>query len=173
MRLRVGAASSRAVDAAALVLRRDKCQRRERSRRLGHSAPRRLLGLVETSECLPIIYEPARYTPPVAWGALGQRALLALERAVQQLAAAGIGIKPAYCFTDAVAPHNDFFRVGFGEEKMPAALEAFAAFVEKRKDAWRRGMRASAKQERRSRPHPGSPRLRTTTGEGTPRTRPT
>ena len=69
----------------------------------------------------------------------------------RELAAEGISIKPAYCFSDAVTDDIDYFRVGFGEEKMPAALEAFAAFVEKRKDAWRRGMRASAKQERRSR----------------------
>lgn len=43
-------------------------------------------------------------------------------------------MKPAYCFTaDADIPAaHDGFRVGFGEAKMPAALEALAAFVEAR-----------------------------------------
>lgn len=43
-------------------------------------------------------------------------------------------MKPAYCFTaDATIPEaHDGFRVGFGEAKMPAALEALAAFVEAR-----------------------------------------
>jgi len=51
-----------------------------------------------------------------------------------ELAGAGISVKPAYCFTaDADIPEaHDGFRVGFGEAKMPAALEALAAFVEAR-----------------------------------------
>jgi len=57
----------------------------------------------------------------------------------EQLAAAGISIKPAYCFSDVVTDENDFFRVGFGEEKMPKALEALAAFVEARKHSWQCG----------------------------------
>lgn len=54
-----------------------------------------------------------------------------------RLAAAGIGIKPAYCFTDVVTPGNDFFRVGYGETTLPAALEALTAFVEAHKGAWK------------------------------------
>lgn len=54
----------------------------------------------------------------------------------EQLAEAGIGVKPAYCFTDAVTPGTDFFRVGYGEANMPVALDALVAFVEARKHAW-------------------------------------
>ena len=54
----------------------------------------------------------------------------------EQLAAAGIGIKPAYCFSDVVTQDKDFFRVGYGEECTPKALEALDAFVEARKQAW-------------------------------------
>ena len=57
-----------------------------------------------------------------------------------ELAMEGIGIKPAYCFADKVVEERDYFRVGFGEEKMPAVLEALDLFVEKRKDDWRRAM---------------------------------
>ena len=53
-----------------------------------------------------------------------------------QLAEAGIGLKPAYCFTDVVTRDNDFFRVGYGEESMPRALEALAEFVEAHKRVW-------------------------------------
>ena len=55
----------------------------------------------------------------------------------EQLAGADIGIKPAYCFTDVVTADNYFFRVGFGEEKMPMALDALTAFVEEHKHSWR------------------------------------
>lgn len=55
----------------------------------------------------------------------------------EELAAAGIGIKPAYCFTDVVTPENDFFRVGYGEACFPRALEAFEAFVDARRAAWK------------------------------------
>ena len=55
----------------------------------------------------------------------------------QRLAEAGIGIKPAYCFTDVVTPANDFFRVGYGEDRMPKALEALTTFVEMHRDEWR------------------------------------
>jgi len=58
-----------------------------------------------------------------------------------QLAAEGISMKPAYCFTDAVSEENDYFRVGYGEEKMPKSLDALIAFVEKNKSAWRRRAR--------------------------------
>ena len=67
-----------------------------------------------------------RFKGPLSSAALGD-----------ELAACGIGIKPAYCFTDVVTPANDFFRVGFGEERMPAALAALDAFVEARKRAWK------------------------------------
>ena len=45
----------------------------------------------------------------------------------EQLAAVGIGIKPAYCFTDVVTKEKDYFRVGYGEESTPAALADFIA----------------------------------------------
>lgn len=54
----------------------------------------------------------------------------------EALAAAGIGIKPAYCFTDVVTRDKDFFRVGYGEERMPKALEALSAFVAARRAEW-------------------------------------
>ena len=55
----------------------------------------------------------------------------------QELAAAGIGIKPAYCFTPGpITPENDYFRVGFGESVMAKSLEALEAFVQDRRAAW-------------------------------------
>ena len=45
-----------------------------------------------------------------------------------ELAAAGIGVKPAYCFTETVTEANDYFRVGYGEEAFPRALAALANF---------------------------------------------
>eukprot|EP00322_Chrysochromulina_rotalis_P018361 CAMPEP_0115849536 /NCGR_PEP_ID=MMETSP0287-20121206/11501_1 /TAXON_ID=412157 /ORGANISM="Chrysochromulina rotalis, Strain UIO044" /LENGTH=398 /DNA_ID=CAMNT_0003303509 /DNA_START=1 /DNA_END=1197 /DNA_ORIENTATION=+ len=63
----------------------------------------------------------------------------------EQLAKAGIGIKPAYCFTDVVTDENDYFRVGYGEEKMPRALKAFADFVEQHRSAWLQTMRGMAR----------------------------
>ena len=53
-----------------------------------------------------------------------------------ELAAAGIGIKPAYCFTDVVTEANDYFRVGYGEAAFPKALEALVAFVEEHRASW-------------------------------------
>jgi aspartate/methionine/tyrosine aminotransferase len=64
-----------------------------------------------------------------------------------QLAAEGISMKPAYCFTDGAGLTKDiegYFRVGYGEEVMPAALGALAAFVEARKEGWRATMAATA-----------------------------
>ncbi|KAL9184788.1 hypothetical protein ACHAXT_012758 [Thalassiosira profunda] len=60
----------------------------------------------------------------------------------RQLADAGISIKPAYCFSrDAEgAGIPDYFRVGFGESKMPAALEALGRFVEAHAASWRAAM---------------------------------
>lgn len=64
---------------------------------------------------------------------------LTSEELGAEMAAAGISMKPAYCFTSKVPVPDviDHFRVGFGEEKMPKALEAFTDFVEQRKEAWR------------------------------------
>lgn len=56
------------------------------------------------------------------------------------LASRGISIKPAYCFAETVTPDIDYFRVGFGERKMPQALDALVAVVEEHKDAWRQAM---------------------------------
>jgi aspartate/methionine/tyrosine aminotransferase len=50
---------------------------------------------------------------------------------------AAIGIKPAYCFTDVVTADKDYFRVGFGEEQLPRALEALTRFVESHQHTWR------------------------------------
>jgi len=55
----------------------------------------------------------------------------------QRLSDVGIGIKPAYCFSEHVTDDNDYFRVGFGEEAMPKALDAFIAFVEDHQSDWR------------------------------------
>ena len=53
----------------------------------------------------------------------------------EALAADGISIKPSYCFTDDDSV-DQYFRIGFGEEKVPAAIEALARFVEAKRDAW-------------------------------------
>jgi len=57
-----------------------------------------------------------------------------------ELAKEGISIKPSYCFADVIMEENDYFRVGFGESKMPTALDAFIRFVEERKHIWREKM---------------------------------
>lgn len=55
-----------------------------------------------------------------------------------ELAKVGISIKPAYCFAETVTPQiQQYFRVGFGERKMPAALEAFESFVKANEQVWR------------------------------------
>ena len=51
------------------------------------------------------------------------------------LAADGISIKPSYCFTDDDSV-DQYFRIGFGEEKVPAAIEALARFVAAKRDEW-------------------------------------
>ena len=65
---------------------------------------------------------------------------LSSEELGVELAEAGISVKPAYCFTDDVTEENDYFRVGFGEDVFPLALEAFTKFVEERKAAWLKGL---------------------------------
>ncbi len=57
----------------------------------------------------------------------------------EQLAAAGIGIKPAWVFSEPGTPDSGYFRCGYGESIMPHALEALEQFVEDHKDAWRAG----------------------------------
>ena len=53
------------------------------------------------------------------------------------LAEAGISMKPSYCFTpDPDDSVDQFFRIGFGEDKVPAAIEALARFVEAKRDEW-------------------------------------
>ena len=44
----------------------------------------------------------------------------------------------SYCFADVVTADIDYFRVGYGEEVMPRALQALTDFVERHKEEWRR-----------------------------------
>ncbi len=53
-----------------------------------------------------------------------------------QLAQSGISIKPAYVFTGDYTTHQEYFRIGYGEEVMPKALAALIDFVEENKWAW-------------------------------------
>lgn len=63
---------------------------------------------------------------------------LTSEQLGDQLASSGIGIKPAYCFSDPVIPDLDsYFRIGYGEEIMPTNLNALIRFVEENKQSWR------------------------------------
>ena len=57
----------------------------------------------------------------------------------KHLAEASISIKPAYCFADDEVEGDveDYFRVGFGELKMPLSLEALGKFVDAHKRGWR------------------------------------
>ena len=60
-----------------------------------------------------------------------------------KLAQRSISMKPAYCFAETVTPDiESYFRVGYGETKMPKALEALRAFVDDHKDEWRAAMKA-------------------------------
>ena len=55
----------------------------------------------------------------------------------EEMAKAGISMKPAYCFSPGpMTPENDLFRIGFGESVMPAALEALKLFVEQQRNNW-------------------------------------
>ena len=51
------------------------------------------------------------------------------------LANEGISIKPSYCFTDDDSV-DQYFRIGFGEEKVAAAIEALARFVAAKRGEW-------------------------------------
>jgi aspartate/methionine/tyrosine aminotransferase len=83
-----------------------------------------------------------RWVPPTAGAiaALQFQGPLTSQQLGAQLAAGGISIKPAYCFTDKVTAENDYFRVGFGESIMPTALQALRRFVEEHQEAWRAAM---------------------------------
>jgi aspartate/methionine/tyrosine aminotransferase len=86
------------------------------------------------------------WVPPVAGAIAAIRfkgPLSSQELGAALAADAGISIKPAYCFTDekvVIAKENDYFRVGFGESIMPAALDALRNFVDERKEEWRKAM---------------------------------
>jgi DNA-binding transcriptional MocR family regulator len=56
----------------------------------------------------------------------------------EQLALRGISMKPAYCFMNQqrATDNNKYFRVGYGEEKMPLALDALRSFVDEHEAAW-------------------------------------
>ena len=62
--------------------------------------------------------------------------LLSSSELGQELADAGIGIKPAYCFSDVVTEDLDYFRVGYGEDVFPDALEALQLFVDEHRKEW-------------------------------------
>ena len=53
-----------------------------------------------------------------------------------QLAAARISVKPAPLFSAQSDLYQDYFRIGFGEQKMPQALSALIEFVEKNRSHW-------------------------------------
>lgn len=56
----------------------------------------------------------------------------------KHLAEAGISIKPAYCFTDTAENEvKKYFRLGFGEKKLPLLLEALEEFVNAHETSWR------------------------------------
>lgn len=61
---------------------------------------------------------------------------LTSEELGEQLAQAGVSIKPAYAFMDDVSEYKDYFRISFGESVMPRTLQALMDFVEQRKCAW-------------------------------------
>jgi len=87
------------------------------------------------------------WVPPVA-GAIAflkfRGPLSSQEFGAQLAREAGVSIKPAYCFSNAVTPDIDYFRVGFGEEQVfPQALQALTRFVEEHQQAWRAAMKQS------------------------------
>ncbi|MEL0035631.1 MAG: aminotransferase class I/II-fold pyridoxal phosphate-dependent enzyme [Gammaproteobacteria bacterium] len=63
------------------------------------------------------------------------------DRLGLELAKAGISIKPAYVFSEQVTEVVDFFRLGYGERKMAAALEQLKLFIELHKAEWQQQMR--------------------------------
>ena len=61
---------------------------------------------------------------------------LSSEELGEQLATAGISIKPAYVFTQDNIDYQNYFRIGFGEKVMPKALDELVKFIEKNKASW-------------------------------------
>ena len=61
---------------------------------------------------------------------------LTSEQLGEQLAQAGISIKPAWVFSEDGTEDSGYFRVGYGESIMPKALEALIKFVEEHKEKW-------------------------------------
>jgi len=62
---------------------------------------------------------------------------LTSEQLGEELAKAGISIKPAYVFMTDTKGYDDYFRLGYGERDMPKALAALIDFVEQNKQSWR------------------------------------
>jgi len=71
------------------------------------------------------------WVPPTA-GAIAfiKHKYLSSEEFGSRLVEVGIGMKPAYCFTDTMTPDlANYFRVGYGESKFPVALAALEKYV--------------------------------------------
>jgi aspartate/methionine/tyrosine aminotransferase len=127
------ACPSRASEIQALMVLRASDQVLSRNLRIIH---RNLALLDEFFEAHPDLFEWVRpKAGAIAFvrfkGPLTSRELGA------QLALAGISIKPAYVFTQDLQRYGDYFRIGYGEESMPAALEALTQFVEDNEESWR------------------------------------
>ena len=73
--------------------------------------------------------------------------LTSSELGVEMATKAGISMKPAYCFTNVVTDDNDYFRVGYGEEIMPKALDAFERFVKQNEQHWLSRMKEEQEEE--------------------------
>ena len=69
---------------------------------------------------------------------------LSSEELGLELARVGVSIKPAYVFTEDLDRYGDYFRIGYGEEAMPAAFAAFTQFVAEHAEDWR-AQRASTR----------------------------
>jgi aspartate/methionine/tyrosine aminotransferase len=61
---------------------------------------------------------------------------LSSDQLGEQLAKAGISMKPAYAFSEDVGEYGDYFRIGFGEKVIPEVLDALVQFVERNKNSW-------------------------------------
>lgn len=100
--------------------------------------------LVKLSQFIKDYDELFHWIPPTAGAiaAIRFKGPLSSEELGDALAQAGIGIKPNYCFQDSatVDKEMDYFRVGFGEAKMPAALDALRRFVDEHKSEWQQIM---------------------------------
>merc|ERR1719356_555567 len=109
------------------------------------------LAIIRSNKSLLIDFIEVKYPEWFEWrrpnaGAISFvkfRGPLSSSELGKRLAVEGISIKPAYCFTDTVKEDVDFFRVGYGEEKMPLALEALRRFVEAHQESWRRQVKSN------------------------------